>query len=116
GSMMHVDIDKGRADLRGNGWIKDARISRRLPDTLVVDIVEREPAAVWQRGGKLSLINNTGHPLEQISRDELPDLPVIVGNNANEKVPELRKLINHVPALSPLVTGATWIGDRKSLV
>lgn len=112
-SMMHVDIDQVRADLMGNGWIKDARISRRLPDTLVVDIVEREPAAVWQRGGQLSLIDNTGHPLEQISRDELPDLPVIVGNNANEKVPELRKLLNHVPALSPLVTGATWIGNRR---
>jgi cell division protein FtsQ len=28
--------------------VQDARVSRRLPDTLVVDIVERTPSAVWQ--------------------------------------------------------------------
>ena len=32
----------------GFGWVKDARVSRRLPDTLVIDIVERTPAALWQ--------------------------------------------------------------------
>lgn len=112
-SMMQVDIDQVRADLMDNGWVKDARISRRLPDTLVVDIIEREPAAVWQRDGRLSLIDNTGYPLEQISKEELPDLPVIVGKKANEKVPELTKLLNHAPALSPMVTGATWIGNRR---
>ena len=31
------------------GWVKDARVSRRLPDTLVIDIVERTPAALWQK-------------------------------------------------------------------
>ena len=30
------------------GWVKDARVSRRFPDTLVIDIVERKPAALWQ--------------------------------------------------------------------
>ena len=112
-SMMQVDIDQVRSDLMDNGWIKDARISRRLPDRLVVDIIEREPAAVWQRDGQLSLIDKTGYPLEEISKEELPDLPVIVGKKANEKVPELTKLLNHAPALSPMVIGATWIGNRR---
>ncbi|MEH6756132.1 MAG: cell division protein FtsQ/DivIB [Parasphingorhabdus sp.] len=112
-SMMLVDIDQVRDDLMGNGWIKDARISRRLPDTLVVEIIEREPAAVWQQDGKLSLIDNTGYPLEQIQKEEIPDLPVIVGAKANERVPQLTKLLNVAPALSPMVTGATWIGNRR---
>ncbi|WP_109357566.1 cell division protein FtsQ/DivIB [Sphingorhabdus sp. EL138] len=112
-SMMLVDIDQVRDDLMGNGWIKDARISRRLPDTLVVEIVEREPAAVWQRDGKLSLIDQTGYPLQQIQPEEMPDLPVIVGKKANKRVPELTKLLDVAPALSPMVTGATWIGNRR---
>ncbi|GAA0472602.1 hypothetical protein GCM10009096_12210 [Parasphingorhabdus litoris] len=112
-SMMLVDIDQVRDDLMGNGWIKDARISRRLPDTLVVEIIEREPAAVWQRDGKLSLIDRTGYPLQQIGPEEMPDLPVIVGKKANKRVPELTKLLDVAPALSPMVTGATWIGNRR---
>ena len=112
-SMALVDIGEVRDDLIANGWIKDARISRRLPDTLVVEIIEREPAAVWQRDGKLSLIDKTGFPLENIEKEEIPDLPVIVGKKANERVTELTKLLNVAPALSPLVTGATWIGNRR---
>ncbi len=47
-SMAAVDLEDVRGDLMKYGWIKDARVSRRLPDTLVVDIVERTPAAIWQ--------------------------------------------------------------------
>ena len=43
-----VDVADIRAKLLGFGWVKDARVSRRYPDTLVVDIVERSPAALWQ--------------------------------------------------------------------
>ena len=44
----------------GFGWVKDARVSRRLPDTLVIDIVERKPAALWQNEGRLALIDCRG--------------------------------------------------------
>lgn len=112
-SMMLVDIDAVRDDLLADGWIKDARISRRLPDTLVVDIVEREPVAVWQNQGQLSLIDKTGYPLEKISKEEIPDLPVIVGKKANLKFAQLNSLLDVAPALRPMVTGATWIGNRR---
>ena len=112
-SMLLVDIDEVRDDLISNGWIKEARISRRLPDTLVVEIIEREPVAVWQREGKLSLIDKTGFPLEEIEKEEIPDLPVVVGKKANRKVQQLSKLLDVAPALRPMVTGATWIGNRR---
>ncbi len=112
-SMLLVDIDQVRQDLIANGWIREARISRRLPDTLVVEIIEREPIAVWQRDGKLSLIDKTGFPLEDISREEIPDLPVMVGKKANERIAQLTKLLDVAPALKPMVTGATWIGNRR---
>ncbi len=112
-SMMLVDIDAVRDDLLSNGWIKDARISRRLPDTLVVDIVEREPVAVWQNKGRLSLIDQTGYPLEEIAKEEIPDLPVIVGKKANMQFTQLDALLDVAPALRPMVTGATWIGNRR---
>ena len=112
-SMLLVDIDDVRDDLLENGWIQDARISRRLPDTLVVEITEREPVAVWQRQGKLSLIDKNGYPLEDIQKEEIPNLPVIVGKKANSRIAELDKLLNVAPALRPMVTGATWIGNRR---
>src|SRR5690606_39462083 len=37
-----VDLHALRASLIELPWVADARVSRQLPDTIVVDIVERE--------------------------------------------------------------------------
>src|SRR3546814_13559768 len=74
-SMAAVDLEGVRADLMKYGWIQDARVSRRLPDTLVVDIVERPPAAIWQHNGRLSLIDKKGVVLEPVTVATMPDLP-----------------------------------------
>lgn len=112
-SMLNVDLNKLRAGIMTLSWVKDARVSRRLPDTLVVDIVEREPAAVWQNQGKLALIDATGVVLEPVSPDALPDLPLLVGDDANRQAERFARLMEAAPALKPLLSGATWVGNRR---
>ncbi len=112
-AMPLVDIDKVRADLLEYGWIKDARVSRRLPDTLAVEIVERKPAAVWQRDGKYSLIDAEGVVLQNVKRGEAGELPVLVGTDANRHAVALDELLNKAMALKTQVSGASWIGNRR---
>jgi cell division protein FtsQ len=112
-AMPLVDIDKIRADLIDYGWIKDVRVSRHLPDTLVVDITERKPTAVWQRGGVFSLIDEQGTELEKISADEVGALPVINGEGAAKQVVALGKLLDSAQSLKDQVVGATWVGNRR---
>ncbi len=112
-SMAAVDLDEVRGDLMQYGWIADARVSRRLPDTLVVDIVERTPSAVWQNNRKLALIDKNGVVLERVDARNAPDLPLVIGPNANRQTKQLDKLLDEVPALRPLVAGATWVGNRR---
>ena len=78
-AMTDVDLSAVRQRLLGYGWIADARVSRRLPDTLVVDIVERQPAAIWQHSGQLTLIDASGVPLARVSADNAPNLPLLIG-------------------------------------
>lgn len=112
-SMLSVDL----ADLRGRimtlGWIKDARVTRRLPDTLIVDIVERQPVAVWQQDGALSLVDAEGVVIERIDERAMPDLPLVVGPDANLRIAAMQRLLDAAPALQPLLAGATWVGDRR---
>lgn len=112
-SMAAVDLEDVRHDLMQYGWIKDARVSRRLPDTLVVDIVERSPAAIWQNGGRLSLIDANGVVLEPVTVATMPDLPLVIGPNANRRARDLDRLLAEASSLKELLAGATWVGNRR---
>lgn len=108
-----VDLDRIRDALLQFGWVKDARVSRRLPDTLVVDLVERTPAAVWQHRGRLSLIDGEGVVLDAVPIDKMPDLPLLIGPAANRQAVSLKQMIDGVPTLKPQLASATWIGQRR---
>jgi cell division protein FtsQ len=111
--MPLVDLDGTRAELMKMGWIADARVSRRLPDTLVVDIVERVPAAIWQYQHRLALIDKDGVVIGPVDDRAMPDLPVVVGPGANRRATQLAALMASAPSLRPLVTAASWQGDRR---
>jgi cell division protein FtsQ len=108
-----VDVSAIRNRLLQFGWVKDARVSRRLPDTLVIDIVERKPAALWQDQGQLAMIDSEGVVLDRVPVDKMPDLPLLIGPHANAHEQELSQLMADVPALKPQLASATWVGDRR---
>ena len=112
-AMPLVDLAAVRQKLLAYGWVADAQVSRRLPDKLIVNIVERKPAAIWQDHGVLTLIDGDGVLLEPVSADAMPDLPLVVGDGANRQTPVYRALLNAAPQLRPLVKAATWIGNRR---
>jgi len=97
------------------GWVEEARVSRRLPDTLVIDIVERKPAAIWQYRRQLMLVDIDGREIERmrLTGKPLPDLPIVIGENAQYQLASLKALLKGAPALEPMLDGATWIGARR---
>jgi cell division protein FtsQ len=108
-----VDVGAIRRQLLQFGWVKDARVSRRLPDTLVIDIVERAPAALWQSKGQLALIDREGVVLDRVPITRMPDLPLLIGPGANRHSGELDRLMASVPTLQPQLASATWVGGRR---
>jgi cell division protein FtsQ len=108
-----VSVSEIRRRLLQYGWVKDARVSRRLPDTLVIDIVERHPAALWQNEGRLALIDSDGVVLDRVPVDKMPDLPLLIGPGANGEADELSRIIDAVPTLKPQLASATWVGGRR---
>lgn len=108
-----VDVGRIRDRLMQFGWVKDARVSRRLPDTLVVDIVERTPAALWQDSGQLALIDADGVVLDRVPINKMPDLPLLIGPGANRRARELERLTADLPTLKPQIASATWVGGRR---
>ncbi|HET6941084.1 MAG TPA: cell division protein FtsQ/DivIB [Sphingomicrobium sp.] len=108
-----VDVSAIRARLLQFGWVKDARVSRRLPDTLVIDIVERTPSALWQDKEKLALIDDNGVVLDRVRVDRMPDLPLVIGPGANRRSRDLKAILADAPAMQPQLASATWVGGRR---
>lgn len=113
-AMPALDIEGLRAQLLQLSWVGDARVARQLPDTLVIDIVERSPRAVLRRkDGALALIDATGHELEIIDSARTKGMLIVSGNGVGAKIAELDKLMEVAPALKPQVAEAQWIGNRR---
>lgn len=108
-----VNVSRIRERLLRFGWIEDARVSRRLPDTLVIDIVERKPAALWQNDQRLALIDSEGVVLDRVPVDGMPDLPLLIGPGANTRARELDRILEEAPSLKPQLASATWVGRRR---
>jgi cell division protein FtsQ len=108
-----VDVSRIRERLLAFGWVKDARVSRRLPDTLVIDIVERTPSALWQDKQQLALIDNEGVVLDRVPVDRMPDLPLVIGPGANTRAGRLKTILSTVPALQAQLASATWVSGRR---
>jgi cell division protein FtsQ len=54
GNFFTVDLGEVRAEFEKLPWVSDARISRRWPDTLIVELAEHIPLARWNDSGLVS--------------------------------------------------------------
>jgi cell division protein FtsQ len=54
GNFFTVELDKVRTAFEKLPWVSEARVSRRWPDTLIVELVEHAPLARWNDGKLVS--------------------------------------------------------------
>ncbi len=112
-AMPLVDVDALRSSLLELSWVQDARVSRQLPDTLVIDIVERKPHAVLRKADRFVLIDGTGVELETIKADRAKGKLLLSGPGARLQVQALGALMDVAPALKPQIKAAEWVGNRR---
>lgn len=111
-AMLATDLDEVRNRLRALPWLADASVQRRLPDTLVIEVKERKPVALWQYRQRLAAIDITGRVLTRERLERWNDLPILVGAGANTRVRDALQLIAATP-LGRDVNAAVFVGGRR---
>ena len=56
--LVALDPATARRRIEALGWVREASVERRFPDTVFVRLQERVPLALWQRKGKLRFQHN----------------------------------------------------------
>ncbi len=79
-NILRVRLDDYRRRLLASPWVADATISRSLPATIVVRVVERRPMAIGRVGEDLFLVDEHGDEIDEYGpRYADFDLPIIDG-------------------------------------
>ena len=111
--ILQLSLEGMRERLKSIHTIREAAVDRALPDALYVRIVEREPVALWQHQGTLSLVDELGVVMQGIDIEPYRKLPLIVGDGAPLHVAELMQILASSPDISKEFASAIRVGDRR---
>jgi len=111
--MPLLDLAEIRTELKRMPWVAEARVSRQLPDKLVIDIEERTPHAVLVKPDRLVLIDRNGIELDPIAEEDAAGMLRISGAGAKDEIDSLDRVLAAAPALQPQIASAHRIGERR---
>lgn len=117
-AALGYDVDKAREQIELLGWVRRAEVSIRAPSQVLVRLTERAPAALWRRGGRLSLLDASGAWIADV--DDGPaltaaraGLPLVLGVGADQALGEALALIAQAEEAGLVVAGLTRVGQRR---
>ncbi|MGU3495559.1 cell division protein FtsQ/DivIB [Xanthobacteraceae bacterium A53D] len=113
-SLLFVDADATRQKLEAMPWIASATVRKLYPDRIEIAVTERQAYALWQVNGELRVIAKDGMPIAPYSDDpRYVNLPIVVGEGAQQKVEEIVNALGRVPAIREQVRAAILVAERR---
>lgn len=82
-NIFQLDLEAARKKLLSDPWIIEARMSRRLPGTVTIDVRERRAAGLVA-AGETYLVTREGEVFKKLEAQDPTDLPVVTGISLTE--------------------------------
>jgi cell division protein FtsQ len=111
--ILAFDLKAAKARVEKLPWVKAATVERMLPNTILLNVEERQPIAIWQHKGEFALIDHTGEVIMRHGLARFSDLIVVVGKEAPKRASSLLHMLSAAPELIPFVKAAQWVGERR---
>jgi cell division protein FtsQ len=111
--MLGLDLAAVRGRVEQVGWVKEARVTRLLPDTVVVAVNERRLVAVWEHAGHAVVIDKDGVAAPEADPARFASLPLVVGEGANVAAGAILPLVVSRPRLAERLEALVRVDDRR---
>lgn len=111
--ILAFSVADARERIERVDWVGAASVRRLLPDRIHIQIVEKEPFALWQRGGVVSVIDRTGAPITDENVESHAALPLVVGHGAAGEARDIIQLVRAEPDIFSRVRAYVRVGDRR---
>jgi cell division protein FtsQ len=112
-SPLAFDAAQARRRIEQLPWIEHASVVRRLPGTILVEVRERRPFAIWRRGDRQFLIDAGGRVLAPTDGHGFADLPRFAGEGAASEAQRLTSSLLAVPEIGRRLALAERVGERR---
>ncbi len=112
-SMLALDLNAVKQRIETVGWVKTARVSRMLPDTVLISVVERRQLAVWQHAGHSVVIDDRGRIIPEANPAHFSRLPLVVGEGGAAHAGEILPLLAQRTKLMQRLDALIRVDDRR---
>ena len=113
-SLAFFDADEVRERLEAMPLIREATVRKLYPGEVSITLVEREPYALWQVKGELFVIAADGTVIDKMDDGRFAHLPLVVGEDANNRVREYIALRAEAgPLALPYPRRRRWSSQRR---
>lgn len=113
-SSFDLDLEAMRETVVSLDPVKSARLYVRQGNVLQVDVVERIPVVLWRNEQGLQVLDNEGVLVgPAFVRADWPELPLVVGDGADQHVNEALGLVAAAEPLAARLRGLVRMGERR---
>lgn len=112
--ILGFSLADARARIETINWVRGATVERRLPGTIVVQLQERLPFAVWQHEGRFVLIDRNGNTVTDSDVASFAtQVPLVVGPGAPAAAANLIDALAAYPLIMSRMVAAVRVGERR---
>lgn len=112
-SLLFLNVASIRQRLKAVPLIKDANVSKLYPDRLLIELEERQPYALWQKDGMVSIVAADGTPIDDLHDARFQRLPLVVGDGANAKLAEYLGILDAAGELRDRIRAGIYMSGRR---
>ena len=113
-SLLGYDATEVRSKVKRLPWVETARVVHILPDTMSIEIQERQPFAIWQYNGKHFLVDRNGNTLMPFSGSvHESEYALVVGRGAEIHARSFLELLALYPEIKKKTIAAVRVADRR---
>ncbi len=102
-NILTFDPDQAARELSALPWLAEARVTRRMPDAVAIEVTEHRPRLLVSLG-RLYYLNDRGEPFKELAPGESPKLPIVTGFGEDD-------LLSPGPAVKAALTEVFWLTD-----
>ena len=113
-NIFNVNLKNIYNEIKQNTWVEEVSIKKIYPNTLKIDLIEKEPIAIWQNKSAYHLITKNGEIILEANLNNFKKhLPIIIGKNAHKNVYSILQILNIDKNLTKNIWSLTFVNERK---